>query len=328
MPTVSLNITTGLEYSPTDLVDSSVKLHNFIVGQDGSLYKIPALKNLKTLVVPAYGDTISNTDPDFLPERLMDIKKFQTFQIYEDKKTTTNFDIKTAKAFRRLCFLGIYFHGSINVDYNGDLYADDASLEPYLRTFATKSYKHDPDTPPNRLDLNTYSGKIIFDFNSQYDEDEEKERKPDNVASAVFPCQYMFEPLETGFKALKTVRNMVFARIAADEVDPVQSLKIKDENQKRYEINDLAKGALIIGSRMIFYSDRQNAILVSEPNNFTTLKEDQSNVDKIYKIIPPEQIQSITDFNGNIITFTPSGMERWLISSDEESILTTQRCRK
>ncbi|MAR66766.1 MAG: hypothetical protein CL833_05890, partial [Crocinitomicaceae bacterium] len=26
-------------------------------------------------------------------------------------------------------------------------------------------------------------------------------------------------------------------------------------------------------------------------------------------------------FNGNIITFTPSGMERWLISSDEESIL-------
>ena len=47
MPTVKLDINTGLEYSPTDEIDSSVKLHNFTVGSDGSLYKLPMLKNLK-----------------------------------------------------------------------------------------------------------------------------------------------------------------------------------------------------------------------------------------------------------------------------------------
>ena len=43
--------------------------------------------------------------------------------------------------------------------------------------------------------------------------------------------------------------------------------------------------------------------------------------DQLYKIVPPEQIQSMTDFNGNIITFTPTGMERWVVSTDETKIL-------
>ena len=44
MPTVKMDINTGIEYSPTSGLDSSVKLHNFIVGTDGSLYKMCVLK--------------------------------------------------------------------------------------------------------------------------------------------------------------------------------------------------------------------------------------------------------------------------------------------
>ena len=47
MPTIKIDINTGIEFSPTDGIDSAVKLHNFCVGTDGSLYKLPALKNLK-----------------------------------------------------------------------------------------------------------------------------------------------------------------------------------------------------------------------------------------------------------------------------------------
>ena len=72
MPTVKININTGVEYSPTDGQDSSVKLHNFTVGSDGSLYKPPVLKNLKNSkhkVVDQY---------TVWPYRILDAKKIQT----------------------------------------------------------------------------------------------------------------------------------------------------------------------------------------------------------------------------------------------------------
>ena len=71
MPTVKININTGVEYSPTDGLDSSVKLHNFTVGSDGSLYKLPVLKNLKNS-----GHKV--VDPYTIwPYRILDMKKFQ-----------------------------------------------------------------------------------------------------------------------------------------------------------------------------------------------------------------------------------------------------------
>ena len=61
MPTVKIDINSGIESYPTDGIDSSVKLHNFTVGSDGSLYKLPVLKNLKTVEYQNVGTVEQNT---------------------------------------------------------------------------------------------------------------------------------------------------------------------------------------------------------------------------------------------------------------------------
>ena len=320
MPTVNLNITTGIEYSPTDLVDSSVKLHNFIVGQDGSLYKIPALKNQLNLWQYTYDSSPHPPAyPAYFPTRLTDIKKFETFQTYETKDLPTTTDarytFKTASSFRRFIYLNSFSYGVLNLDYNGDRLAGESALPNSLKSFDYGHYHYNPDVDPTRLDLNTFSNKILVDVNAQYDID----GNPVNPSKAIFPSQHMFNPLGT-FSSLSNPRNMVSADVTGltttISIDP---LKINTSPETEYDENDVARGAMIIGNRMIFYSAYHNAIHISEPNKFSTLKIDEN--DELYKIVPPEQIQSLTDFNGNMITFTPTGMERWLISTDETKIL-------
>jgi hypothetical protein len=322
MPTVSLNITTGIEYSPTDLVDSSVKLHNFIVGQDGSLYKFPVLKNIKSgFWDPVYLPLDPTANPAMFAHQMIDIKKFATFQTYSDVTipplagSTPLYDLKADISYRRFVYLNSVSYGALNINYEGETLADESSLPNNLKSFQCEHYLHNPTTNPTRIDLNTFSNKILVDINAQYD----SSGQPTNPAKAIFPSQHMFQALGS-FSGLSNPRNMVTAPLTSTAtVNDIDSLKINTSPLTNYNDNDLARGALIIGNRMIFYSAYHNALHISEPNNFSTLKIDEN--DQLYKIVPPEQIQSMTDFNGNIITFTPTGMERWVISTDETKIL-------
>jgi len=322
MPTVSLNITTGIEYSPTDLVDSSVKLHNFIVGQDGSLYKFPVLKNIKAgFWDPVYLPLDPTANPAMFAHQMIDIKKFATLQTYSDVTipplagSTADYDLKSDISYRRFIYLNSFSYGALNINYEGEKLADESSLPNNLKSFQCEHYLHNPTTSPTRIDLNTFSNKILVDINAQYD----TSGQPTNPAKAIFPSQHMFQALGS-FSELSNPRNMVTAPLTSSAaVSDIESLKINTSPLTDYNDNDLARGALIIGNRMIFYSAYHNALHISEPNNFSTLKVDEN--DQLYKIVPPEQIQSMTDFNGNIITFTPTGMERWVISTDETKIL-------
>ena len=83
MPTVKIDINSGIESYPTDGIDSSVKLHNFTVGSDGSLYKLPVLKNLKTVEYQNVGTVGPNTK--IVPYRIQDLRKFQTTKMLSVK---------------------------------------------------------------------------------------------------------------------------------------------------------------------------------------------------------------------------------------------------
>lgn len=76
-----------------------------------------------------------------------------------------------------------------------------------------------------------------------------------------------------------------------------------------------------MGNRMFFYSALDNGIYVSEKNNFRELMQNPDDKNSPFKIVPPEEIQALTDFNGNIITFTPTGIERWLLSGNDKDII-------
>ena len=124
MPTVKLDINTGLEYSPTDEIDSSVKLHNFLVGTDGSLYKLPALKNLKNTLTKE----VETEDPSkklIWNYRILDIKKWQS-SATEKNSYPAGFVPKEMNffeynLFRRFIFLTGASYGVINIDYQGNV---------------------------------------------------------------------------------------------------------------------------------------------------------------------------------------------------------------
>jgi hypothetical protein len=328
MPTIKIDINTGIEYSPTDGIDSAVKLHNFTVGTDGSLYKLPALKNLKNTYRQVW-DT--GEDEVWWFYRLLDIRKFQTSAIEEEIQfppgfPAVDYSFREMNMFRRFIYLTTGSYGVVNVNYDGkriknpDLPFDQEKLGEF--EYKVFEYKPDYVGQPTQADLSSLSPKILVDFNAQYD----SEGHPTEDLRCVFPMQHMFQSKfdEEGnrvYPLLMEPRNMIHCSMDATSNDPdIKPLTILDIGGSEREKNDLARGCVLIGNRMFFYSALDNAIFPSAPNIFTKqMKDPEENA--AFKIVPPEEIQAITDFNGNVITFTPSGMDRWVLSGDNTTIL-------
>jgi hypothetical protein len=317
MPTVKINITTGIEYSPTDEVDSGVKLHNFTVGTDGSLYKLPILKNLKNTQKKDVGSNY------VWPYQILDLKKFQTSALHEPiPEPVPGYDFIKMDMFRRFIYLTTASYGVINVNYdktrilNSDLPTEQAKYGEFEYGY----FKYVPNTPgdPSRVALSSLNPQILVDFNAQYD----SQGKPTLSQRCVFPAQHMFQSVSAdGYNLLMEPRNIIHCSMDATSGDPdIKALSIFDVSGSERTKNDLARGCLLIGNRMFFYSAVDNAMYPSAPNNFRKQMKNPSD-NTAFKITPAESLQSITDFNGNIITFTPSGIERWVLSSAQETII-------
>jgi hypothetical protein len=325
MPTVKIDINTGIEYSPTDGIDSAVKLHNFTVGTDGSLYKLPALKNLKNSYRQVWDDGLNRI---WWLYRLLDIHKFQTSSIEEaivfpSGFPATEYSFREMNMFRRFIYLTGGSYGVINADYEGRRIKniDLPSEQEKFGEFEYKVFEYVPNIvgEKTQADLSSLSPKITVDFNAQYD----AQGEPTQNMRAVFPAQHMFESKTTsGYNLLMQPRNMIHCSMDATSNNAdVKPLSVFDKPLKTRIKNDLARGTLLMGNRMFFYSALENAIIVSEKNNFREMMQNPDDPNNPFKIVPPEEIQAITDFNGNIITFTPTGVERWLLSSDDTSII-------
>jgi len=320
MPTVKLDINTGLEYSPTDQIDSSVKLHNFLVGTDGSLYKIPALKNLK--------NTKSKTIPAVEPNktliwnyRLLDINKWQSSATEKTSHpkdfTPKDMNFFEYDLFRRFIFLSCASYGVINIDYQGNVVTDDRIPERKDKygdfEYEVYAYKKDAPEDKEQVDLSSLTPEIIIDFNAPYN-DPEKEKYP----RAIFPAQHMFKSkAETKYSLLMEPKNMISCSTNATGSADVRAL-ILDKQDTTRDTNDLAKGAVLLGNRMLFYSAVENAIFISKANDFSTLMADPEVPTKYYKIRPPEEVQGIVEFNGNLLLFTPTGIDRWVFNGGDE----------
>lgn len=324
MPTVKIDINTGIEYSPTDGIDSAVKLHNFTVGTDGSLYKLPALKNLKNSYRQVWDDGLNRI---WWLYQLLDIHKFQTSSIEEPIVfppgfPPTQYNFRKMNMFRRFIYLTTGSYGVINVNYerkrikNTDL----PSGQEKFGEFEYKVFDYVPNFfgEKTQADLSSLSPKITVDFNAQYD----AQGAPTKELRAVFPAQHMFESKTTsGYNLLMQPRNMIHCSMDATSDNPdVKPLNVFEKPDKTRIKNDLARGTLLMGNRMFFYSALENAIIVSEKNNFREMMQNPDDPNNPFKIVPPEEIQAITDFNGNIITFTPTGIERWLLSNETSII--------
>lgn len=316
MPSVKLDINTGIEFSPTDGIDSAVKLHNFIVGSDGSLYKTPILKNLKRTKLN------DQTSSNYWPFRLLDIQKFQTSSI---EKTTNVFanEFHSTDFFRRFVYLTTASYGCINVNHEGTRIKNTDLLATEIERFGEfeyEVYNYEKSSGNDIVDLSSLGPKILVDLNAQYGAG--VDRPIDTFPRVVFPAQHMFVEKETTYKLLFEPRNIISCVMKAledpeDPEDPdILALLIKEEDDptpdERRTKNDLARGCVNIGNRMVFYSALDNAFYFSKPANFSELHVESPDIP--YIVIPKEQIQGLTDFNGNLITFTPTGMDRWVLS--------------
>ena len=188
MPTVKINITTGIEYSPTDEVDSGVKLHNFTVGTDGSLYKLPIFKNLKNAEKKDIGSGY------IWPYKFLDIKKFQSSALHQEiPETVPEYDFFKMDMFRRFVYLTSASYGVVNVNYdktrilNSDLPGEQARYGE----FEYEYFKYIPEKEgdPTRVALSSLNPQILVDFNAQYD----KTGKSTKPLRCVFPGKHMFQ---------------------------------------------------------------------------------------------------------------------------------------
>lgn len=223
MPTVKIDINTGIEYSPTDGIDSAVKLHNFTVGTDGSLYKLPALKNLKNSYRQVWDDGLNRI---WWLYQLLDIHKFQTSSIEEPIVfppgfPPTQYNFRKMNMFRRFIYLTTGSYGVINVNYerkrikNTDL----PSGQEKFGEFEYKVFDYVPNFfgEKTQADLSSLSPKITVDFNAQYD----AQGAPTKELRAVFPAQHMFESKTTsGYNLLMQPRNMIHCSMDATSDNP------------------------------------------------------------------------------------------------------------
>lgn len=326
MPTVEIKINTGIEYSPTDEVDSAVKLHNFTVGSDGSLYKLPALKNLKNTEHKVLLPGVTPEVNVVWPYRLLDIKKFQTSATQETVPfptplTTPEYDFHSMNMFRRFIYLTTASYGVINVNYDNKRIknSDLPSEQGKFGEFEYEVFKFETSGDLTQVDLSSLNPKISVDFNAQYD----AQGEPTQNMRAVFPAQHMFESKTTsGYGLLMQPRNMIHCSMDATSNNPdIKPLSLGEKPDIKRIKNDIARGTVLMGNRMIFYSVVDNKIIVSLENNFRELLQDPLKTDEPFSITPPEEIQDITDFNGNMITFTPTGIERWLFSDDQNTVI-------
>ena len=327
MPTIKLDINTGIEYAPTDGVDSAVKLHNFSVGTDGSLYKLPLLKNLKNTHHKNITPGVVPPNPTVAwPYRLLDMQKFQTTAIEKTVPipggvTSDSYEFHESEMYRRFVYLTTASYGVVNINYDGVRVSPPTGSEKFGE-FEYDVFKYEPSGDTAKVDLSSLNPKILVDFNAQYrDADGKVVDKPLHQMRAVFPMQYMWQSkTQTNYNLLLDPQNIIHCSMDPTTNDPdIKPLTIFDEKNSEREINDLARGCLLIGNRMFFYSAYENAIYPSAPNIFTEQMKGENTA--AFKITPPEEIQAITEFNGNIITFTPTGIERWVLSGDAATIL-------
>lgn len=335
MPTIKIEIDTGIEYSPTDGLDSAVKLHNFTVGTDGSLYKLPVLKNLKTAIYKDIGTLGPSTS--IVPYRIEDVKKFQTSALSYIIDITPDYHVNEMKMFRRFVYLTTGSYGVIDINHDGERVGDQVPADQKSRygefeydVYQYKKNEKDPITqkePPSEMGISSLNPQILVDFNAQYAD--EKDRSPTKPLRCVFPMQYMWKPKDCHgenscllYKLLMQPRNIIDCSMDATSNNPdVQPLYLKDKPKEKRQENDLARGCVPMGNRMFFYSALDNAIYVSSANKFKELMPNPDSKTEPFRVIPPEELQAITDFNGNIITFTPTGMERWLLSTDDTAVI-------
>lgn len=339
MPTVKMEIDTGLEYSPTDGIDASVKLHNFTVGVDGSLYKLPALKNLKNTykqdIVISDSPNESNNEYQkvYWMHGIIDIRKFQTSVSNTEKELPTleggetlvrsyGYDVFTVNSFRRLVYLTTGSYGVVNIDYKGERVINELGSQSFFNEFE-KNVVATPTESGNTqsIDLAKFNSKIVVDFNSQYSGVD----TPPNQADlrCVFPMQYQFPGAGDAYNLNAFPRNILNCSMNPNEsLNPdIQPLKLQDNDDYSRVTNDFARGCYLIGNRMVFYSNFYNKIYISKKNDYRTLAKNPEDETRPFVIVPSEEIQALTDFNGNLLTFTPSGINRWVISTDLNEIL-------
>ena len=318
MPTVKLDINTGLEYSPTDEIDSSVKLHNFTVGTDGSLYKLPALKNLRNTLSKEI-PTTDATKKLIWNYRLLDIKKWQSSaterENYPKGFSPQDFDFFEYDLFRRFIYLTGASYGVVNFDYQQKLVtkADIPEKKDKFGDFEYETFNYIKDQPTDKeqVDLSSMTPEIIVDFNAPFNDPKEK------YPRAIFPHQHMFKSKSaTNYPLLMEPKNMVSCTTNADAGPDLRALVLDKKGTQR-DMNDLARGAVLLGNRMFFYSEVDNALFISNANDFSTLMANPDVPTDFYKIRPPEEVQGIVEFNGNLLLFTPTGIDRWVLNSND-----------
>lgn len=318
MPTIKIDTSTGIEYSPTDGLDSSVKLHNFIVGSDGSLYKMPVLQNIKnTLEKDIDDDTV-------WPFRLLDFKKFHTSTLQITPSVPVNeteYNFHSNYLFRRFVYLTGASYGAINIDYDGKrIPNEDLPFgQEHYGEFEYEVYKFEPffEGEKSEVDLSSLHPEILIDFNAQFNEQDQ----PFEDLRCVFPMQHQFQSrTATNYQFLTDPRNVIYCSMRSTGGPDVQPLSILDVPGSERTINDLARGCVSIGNRMFFYSGFNGKIFVSAPNDFSKLAKKETDPEPL-TINPTEEIQSLTEFNGNIIAFTPTGIDRWVLASDDKTVL-------
>lgn len=348
MPTVKLKIDMGIEFSSSDGVGSTTELHNFIVGKDESIYKFPVLKNLKG----PYKKTVPSTSGDYgFCYPIHDIITFETSGISEDVSIPSlppdaDFFISTHK-FSRYLYLTVGSYGVINVDYqsnrviNSQLPADKiARLGEFEKVFIDVNDLAASGIEEEKLDLEALGSKIIVDINSQYtlDANFRRYRDPSKSLRCIFPAQYRWigdlnfskpdknvHDYTLNIKPRNIVNVIMNASTPPGDTDllPLTSNEpikyFPKDDQKFLYNNDLARGPVIIGNRMVFYSIEDNCLYVSKKADFSGLEIDIENNDN-FRLIPTEELHSIVEFNGNLITFSPTGINRWVLSSDNEEI--------
>lgn len=330
MPTVRLNVA-GLEYSPNDEVDSVSKLHNFTIGADKTIYKLPVLKNLKNTISKQWAAPPNPTyDNITLPYRLLDIKKFDTSgkqnNILPPELTPSPIGFIENTFFKRLIYLTQNSYGVINIDDFGNRVYNSDINQQYKVKFGEFEYSFEGTV--NILDMDSLTPRILVDSNSIYNETPPYDNT--NQLRCVFPAQYQFpNATPNNYDLMLMPRNILNCIVEASDIiqqatatpPDILPLTLEDSPTTVYNSNDLARGCLAVANRMVYYSAYNNRIYISKPANFRVLAKDPDNPTMPFSIVPTESIQNIAEFNGNLITFTPSGIDRWVFSGNIETVL-------